>query len=235
MSVCNATTPAQYFHLLRRQMKTASTKSPKGLVICTPKTMLRARETFSSLAELGPGTAWKEVLDDPLMEKHPASKDSVERLVICSGKVYYGLAKKRHSLGLDSRVALVRIEELTPFPYRSLHQVMRSYPSIKTVIWAQEEPENAGGLSFVAHRIREVVDNVRNADSFLGATADGHAPPGEGGDGSDDKDTHPVIKVGFVSRPACASSSTGISEQFKTQQSDLERQVFDLHGAPRPL
>jgi len=235
MSVCNATTPAQYFHLLRRQMKTARTKSPKGLVICTPKTMLRARETFSSLAELGPGTAWKEVLDDPLMEKHPASKDSVERLVICSGKVYYGLAKKRHSLGLDSRVALVRIEELTPFPYRSLHQVMRSYPSIKTVIWAQEEPENAGGLSFVAHRIREVVDNLRNPDSFLGATADGHAPPGEGGHGSDHKDTHPVIKVGFVSRPACASSSTGISEQFKNQQSDLERQVFDLHGAPRPL
>jgi probable 2-oxoglutarate dehydrogenase E1 component DHKTD1 len=109
ISVCNPTTPAQYFHVLRRQMKTARTKSPKGLIICTPKTMLRARETFSLLNELGPGTSWKEVLDDPIIESNN-SKDSIERLVICSGKVYYDLVKKRKSLDLDSKVALVRVE-----------------------------------------------------------------------------------------------------------------------------
>ncbi|PLW21799.1 hypothetical protein PCANC_02924 [Puccinia coronata f. sp. avenae] len=236
ISVCNATTPAQYFHLLRRQMKTARTKSPKGLVICTPKTMLRARETYSRLTELGPGTAWKEVLDDPTKED-ASSKQSVERVVICSGKVYYDLVKKRQSLGLDSEVSLVRIEELTPFPYRSLHQVIRAYPSLKSVLWAQEEPENSGALSFVAHRIKEVLANVGNPSSFLDVD---HSPLDSSSHGGQDQSSwdhkdKPIINFGFVARPACASSATGISERFKKEQSQLENQVFDFNLIPSPL
>ncbi|WAR62082.1 hypothetical protein PtB15_14B176 [Puccinia triticina] len=197
ISVCNATTPAQYFHLLRRQMKTARTKSPKGLVICTPKTMLRARETFSLLNELGPGTSWKEVLDDPLLQKN-ASKDSVERLVLCSGKVYYDLVKKRHALDLDSKVALVRVEELTPFPYRSLHQA---------------------DLTVLAdNRADQAPPSDSSQDSSLSGTADGQG-----------------IQLGFVARPSCASSATGISERFKHEQSRLENKVFDLNLVQSPF
>ncbi|KNF03572.1 oxoglutarate dehydrogenase (succinyl-transferring), E1 component [Puccinia striiformis f. sp. tritici PST-78] len=230
ISVCNATTPAQYFHLLRRQMKTARTKSPKGLIVATPKTMLRARETFSLLTELGPGTSWKDVLDDPLMDGN-ASKNNVQRLVICSGKVYYDLVKKRHSLGLDSKVALVRIEELTPFPYRSLHHVIRSYPTLTSVIWAQEEPENSGALSFVAHRIREVLANLGNPSAFLCGDERSQSLLSDVNHDATQSDTNDkqIIKLGFVARPSCASSATGISERFKSEQVQLENQVFDLN------
>ncbi|KAI9615176.1 hypothetical protein H4Q26_011717 [Puccinia striiformis f. sp. tritici PST-130] len=192
---------AQYFHLLRRQMKTARTKSPKGLIVATPKTMLRARETFSLLTELGPGTSWKDVLDDPLMD------------------------------GLDSKVALVRIEELTPFPYRSLHHVIRSYPTLTSVIWAQEEPENSGALSFVAHRIREVLANLGNPSAFLCGDERSQSLLSDVNHDATQSDTNDkqIIKLGFVARPSCASSATGISERFKSEQVQLENQVFDLN------
>ncbi|MBW0491921.1 hypothetical protein O181_031636 [Austropuccinia psidii MF-1] len=219
ISVCNATTPAQYFHLLRRQMKMGKNQRPKPLIICTPKTLLRARETFSSLVEMGPGTAWKEVIDDPLFEDHP-DKASIERLVLCSGKVYYDLIKKRKALGMDSKVGLVRIEELTPFPYRTLHQVIRTYRKLNSVIWAQEEPENSGALYFVINRIGQVLRKLNNQNAFANTNETKENLP-----------FHDVIKkpeLGFIARPSCASPATGIGEIFKMEKAIIENEVFNL-------
>jgi probable 2-oxoglutarate dehydrogenase E1 component DHKTD1 len=99
------------------------------------------------LAELAPGTKFQPVLADPV-----ASGPSVERVVLLSGKLYYDLVKARAALGLDARVALVRIEELCPFPFAALRAALAQYPDTKEVRWVQEEPRNQGAYTHVAPR-----------------------------------------------------------------------------------
>jgi len=138
-------TPAQYFHVLRRQ---ALRDLRKPLVVMTPKSLLRLRDAFSAAADFTEG-AFREVLPEPL-EPHPSV---VTRMILCQGKVYYDLRKAREERGIQS-VALVRIEQLYPFPEEQLRAQLGEYRGAE-VIWVQEEPENMGAWHFVKEQMEE--------------------------------------------------------------------------------
>ena len=149
IQVCVPTTPAQTFHLLRRQ---AIRPLRKPLIVMTPKSLLRHKEATSSLEELCNGE-FNTVL--PETDKQDAGK--ITRIVICSGKVYFDLRARRRQENLD-HVAIVRIEQLYPFPESDLMAVLNQYPNINTVVWCQEEPMNQGAWYSSQHHIRRVVD-----------------------------------------------------------------------------
>jgi 2-oxoglutarate dehydrogenase E1 component len=145
--VANCTTAAQYFHLLRRQAL-----DPKGrpLIVMTPKGLLRLREASSTLAELSEG-GFQPVIDDA---ERP-DKEDVRRLAFCSGKLFYDLVG--HELRERAReVAVVRIEQLYPFPLEAGRTVVERYPNLEEVVWAQEEPQNMGAWRTIRHRLEEV-------------------------------------------------------------------------------
>jgi 2-oxoglutarate dehydrogenase E1 component len=148
LRVAYPTSPAQYFHILRRQAK-LSERRP--LVLMQPKSLLRLPEAASRLAELAHGS-FRPVIDDP--EVH--SPEDVRRLVLCTGKVYYDLAAKREG----SPVAVARVEELNPWPHEQIARLLDRYSAIEEVVWAQEEPKNMGAWSFVAPRLRGAVGNA---------------------------------------------------------------------------
>ncbi|XP_070763323.1 2-oxoadipate dehydrogenase complex component E1 [Enoplosus armatus] len=147
MAVVNPTTPAQYFHLLRRQM---IRNFRKPLVVVGPKTLLRFSGAVSSLAELAQGTSFRPVLGDT-----SASAESVQKVVLCSGKHYYTLLKQREASAANQSTALIRVEELCPFPLEALQQELKRYPNAKDFVWSQEEPQNMGPWSFVAPRFEK--------------------------------------------------------------------------------
>ncbi len=150
MFIANPTTAAQYFHLLRRQAALLR-EDPRPLVVLTPKSLLRNPAAFSTLRELAEGS-WQPVLDDPAADR----RDGVRRLVLCSGKVYYdAVADERRGLARD--LAIVRVEELYPFPAEELRAIFQSYPAIEEVIWLQEEPENMGAWGYIRPRLEEII------------------------------------------------------------------------------
>ena len=145
MMVANATTAAQFFHLLRRQ---AAKGNVKPLVVFTPKSLLRARSARSSVEELTSG-GWQSVIDDPGV-KNPLD---VRRVALCSGKVGYEAMEQRDGLGAP--LAVVRIEQLYPWPGDKIGQVLQRYPNAESIVWLQEEPANMGPWSFVQLRSTE--------------------------------------------------------------------------------
>jgi 2-oxoglutarate dehydrogenase E1 component len=151
MQVCNLTTAANYFHALRRQIHR---KFRKPLVIVTPKSLLRAKEVMSPLSDMGPGTTFHRVIADP---GPVVADDEVRRVVLCSGKVYFDLVKARAEKAQgDNRVALVRVEQLYPFPFGTLGRVLQRYRNAE-IVWCQEEPQNMGAWGFVDRRIEQVL------------------------------------------------------------------------------
>jgi probable 2-oxoglutarate dehydrogenase E1 component DHKTD1 len=141
MIVAQPTTPSNYFHLLRRQMA-RSFKKP--LIVATPKQLLRLPEAFSRLDQLGPGTSFHSVLDD---SSTSSSTRSVQRIILCSGKIYYEMdaARKKAASGDDNKkIAIIRIEELAPWPASTLKALLSSYPSSAEIVWVQDEPANSG-------------------------------------------------------------------------------------------
>jgi len=140
LQVCVPSTPGQYFHLLRRQMKRAFRKP---LVCLTPKSLLRLEASSSSLAELTDGQL-QLVIDDP---KQPG-RDSVRRLVLCSGKVYFALEGERDKQNIQN-VAIVRVEQLYPFPTKEIQGILAKYRQVQEVCWVQEEPHNRGAWAFM--------------------------------------------------------------------------------------
>ncbi len=146
--VANCSTPAQYFHLLRRQAKH---QEPRPLIVMTPKSLLRLPQATSSLGELSAGQ-FLPVLDDPAL---PGTREEVRRLVLCSGKVHYDVvASERRP---EARhVAVGRIELLYPFPEGQLHTLIGSYPNLDEIVWLQEEPMNMGARKWVVPQIAEL-------------------------------------------------------------------------------
>jgi 2-oxoglutarate dehydrogenase E1 component len=144
MQVCYPTTPAQYFHLLRRQIKQPAARP---LVVMTPKSLLRLPAAISSIEELTTG-GFRPVIDDA----EAPDRSAVRRIVLCGGKVFYDLAAARKKSG-DERVALVRLEQFYPFPERALREVFASYTQATQLVWCQEEPKNYGGWTFVEPRL----------------------------------------------------------------------------------
>ncbi|HEY7526966.1 MAG TPA: multifunctional oxoglutarate decarboxylase/oxoglutarate dehydrogenase thiamine pyrophosphate-binding subunit/dihydrolipoyllysine-residue succinyltransferase subunit [Candidatus Limnocylindria bacterium] len=149
--VCYPTTPAQYFHLLRRQ---ARHPDLRPLVVMTPKSLLRLPEASSTLAELTTGT-FASVLDDPAVADDAAAA-AVRRVVICSGKVYYDMITAEERAA-HPELAIVRAERLYPFPTDELGRVLGRYPNVERVSWVQEEPRNMGARKFVLPKIRHLV------------------------------------------------------------------------------
>ena len=147
--VTNPTTPAQYFHLLRRQ---ARRSRQRPLIVMTPKSLLRLPQATSRIEDLI-GGSFQAVLDDPTATDR---REKVERLLLCSGKVYYDLVAG--GAGTDrSRAALVRLEQLYTFPGPELAAVLANYPGVRDVTWVQEEPKNMGAWSYLEQRLRHAL------------------------------------------------------------------------------
>ena len=192
MTVCNLTTPANYFHALRRQLKR---NFRKPLVIMTPKSLLRAKLAVSSLAEFAEGSHFRHVIGevDPI-----GPNEAVKRVVLCSGKVYYDLLAERRDKHLAD-IAIVRLEQLYPFPTRSLPPVLAQYPNAE-IAWCQEEPENMGAWSFVDRKIEALLAGM------------GHARP----------------RPAYVGREAAASPATGLAKVHAAEQADLVARALGL-------
>lgn len=145
MQVCNVTTPAQYFHLLRRQMKSGM-KMP--LVLMTPKSLLRYPDAKSAKEEFLNGK-FEEVIDDDTIQ----NPKKVDHLILTSGKVYYDLTKFRTDNNINN-TAIIRIEQFYPYASKKIRKIVEKYPSVKKVKWVQEEPKNMGAWNFLYHRLR---------------------------------------------------------------------------------
>ena len=148
IQVCNLTTPAQYFHALRRQLKRPFRRP---LIVMSPKSLLRHRAARSPVDDMTRGR-FHEVLTDPRAPRAP------RRVVFCSGKIYYELDAWRVEHDVED-VALVRLEQLYPFPWRWLSEIAEAHGDTDEVCWVQEEPQNRGGWSFAAPRLREIWDD----------------------------------------------------------------------------
>lgn len=149
MQVCNLTTPAQYFHVLRRQMF-RNFRLP--LVIMTPKSLLRHPQAVSPITDFT-DKVFSEVLDDDNAEL----KDKATRVVLCSGKIYYELLKGREKSG-KTDTAIVRVEQFYPFPHHQLLPLIKSYKKLADLVWCQEEPENMGGWWFICQHLKGRLD-----------------------------------------------------------------------------
>jgi 2-oxoglutarate dehydrogenase E1 component len=151
MTVANCTTPANFYHLLRRQMKR---KYRKPLIVFTPKSLLRHPKAVNTIEDLASGE-FQEVIDDTINPK------KVKKLVFCMGKFYYDLLEERDNLKRED-VALVRIEQLFPLHLEKIQKVIDRYPNVTEYIWAQEEPRNMGAWSFMLERFELVKLSVRS-------------------------------------------------------------------------
>lgn len=147
IQVCHPSSPAQYFHLLRRQVKR---RFRKPLIVMTPKSLLRRPLAVSTLQDMAQGH-FREVLDDPLAITDP------QKVLMCSGKIYYDLFERREELQ-EHRTAIVRIEQFYPFPSHQLKQLIEKYAGANHWFWVQEEPENMGGWRFVQPYLQSMID-----------------------------------------------------------------------------
>jgi len=168
MQVCVPTTPAQMFHMLRRQMLRATRKP---LVVLTPKSLLRNKASTSTLVQIEKGR-FRQVIPDRVV-KEP---EQTVRVVLSAGKVFYDLAIEREKRGL-ARLPLVRVEQLYPFPRELLTRVLARYPAAKEVVWCQEEPMNQGAWYQIKHHLQAC---LKPEQRLLYAGRDGSSAPAVG-------------------------------------------------------
>ncbi len=192
MAVCNFTTPANYYHALRRQLKR---NYRKPLIVMSPKSLLRHKLAISSLADFAPGSHFQTVIPEA---DAIAAADKVKRVVLCTGKVYYDLLQERRDKGVQD-VAIVRLEQMYPFPKATLARVLGEYKNAE-VVWCQEEPENNGAWNFVDRRIEKVLKDL------------------------DIKAKRPS----YVGREEAASPATGSAKVHQQQQEALVREALGL-------
>lgn len=172
IQVCMPTTPAQVYHMLRRQ---ARRNLRKPLVVMSPKSLLRHKDATSSLEELADGS-FQTVIDETNTD---IDAKQVDRVVLCSGKVYYDLVEKRQREEANN-VAIIRIEQLYPFPEERLYEALKGYTKLKDVIWCQEEPMNQGAWYSSQHHMRKVLQRVNSNLYLTYAGRDASASPAAG-------------------------------------------------------
>ena len=182
--VANCTTPAQYFHLLRRQ---ALVSKARPLVVMTPKSLLRLPAASSTLSELSEA-GFQRVIDDRDL---PGPRDKVTRLVLCSGKVYYDIVGHEDRAAAE-HIAVARVELLYPFPENELVELMESYPSLEKVVWVQEEPRNMGPRAFMRRRMAKILPEGVSYD-YVGRQL--RAAPGEGYAAAHKKEQSRIVRV----------------------------------------
>lgn len=202
IQVVNMTTPAQVFHVMRRQIKR---DFRKPLVIMSPKSLLRRPGVESTLKELYDGQ-FHEVIPDAV-----ADKKSVETVVLCSGKVYYDIMEEKAKLNDKSgdKVAVVRVEQLYPYPDHKIKPILASYPKLKRIMWAQEEPKNMGAWSFMFQRL---LDHAQELSKTGGAGK---------------------IEVVYNGRTERASPATGSEYVHKAEQAAITKACF-VAGTQQP-
>ena len=163
MQIVQPTTASQIFHVLRRQIVR---NLRKPLIIFTPKSLLRNKDATSPISEFTKGS-----FQTIIPENKELKTDKVKRLVVCSGKVYYDLAKKREELGHDD-TAIIRVEQLYPFPHKAFSTELKKYPNVTEIVWTQDEPQNQGAWFYVQHYIHEnMLDGQKLAYSGRAASA----------------------------------------------------------------
>lgn len=196
--VANCTTPANYFHILRRQMHR---KFRKPLILMTPKSLLRHKRVVSHLSEMSTRTSFHRVLWDDAQHL-PGQKiqlrpdGEIRRVVLCSGKVYYDLYDAREAAGIDN-VYLMRVEQLYPFPARALMHELGRFPQADFV-WAQEEPKNMGAWSFIEPNLEWVLERIESK----------------------------VKRAIYAGRPASAATATGQASKHSQEQKALVEQAL---------
>ncbi|CAG9767616.1 unnamed protein product [Ceutorhynchus assimilis] len=198
--ITNCTTPANFFHMMRRQI---ALPFRKPLIVMTPKSLLRHPEARSSFDEMTEGTDFKRIIPDE--GKASQNPGGVQKLIFCSGKVYYDLLKTNRDLGIDDKIALTRVEQLTPFPFDLIKKECEKYPSAQ-VAWAQEEHKNQGAWTYVKPRFettlagqRDVIPSKKGWFSKL-----------FGNDEPKPKETKPDPRViSYIGRPVSSSTATG--------------------------
>lgn len=193
------TTAGQYFHLLRRQ---AALEERRPLVVMSPKSLLRLPAAGSSLSELESGS-FQSVLDDVAMRDRASE---VTRLVLCSGKVYYDIVKERS----DQPVAVVRVEELYPWPAEQLTHVLDGYPNVTEVVWAQEEPKNMGAWTYAAPRLGAVL-GTKLPLRYTGRPE--RASPAEGSMGAHQKEQARIVAEALAVSPDAEEKGLGGKRQ----------------------
>lgn len=156
MQVANCTTPASYFHILRRQVRR---NFRKPLVIMTPKSLLRHPQARSSFDDMAEGTFFQPVL----AEESEQDASAVKRVVLCSGKVYYDIIKERQSRGMEADLAVIRVEQVAPFPHKQVAEQVAKYPNAD-LVWCQEEHMNMGAWAYVEPRIETAVKQLMNIE-----------------------------------------------------------------------
>jgi len=156
MQVANCTTPANYFHILRRQLKR---NFRKPLILMTPKSLLRHKLCVSSLADMARGTSFKCVIGE---HASLAKDDKIRRVIITSGKVYYDLLEARDAAKITD-IAIIRTEQYYPFPERELKAELSRYKNAE-IVWCQEEPKNMGAWFFMQPRIEDLMQSIGRED-----------------------------------------------------------------------
>ena len=206
LQICNVTTPANYFHLLRRQVHR---DFRKPLVLMAPKLLLRHPKAKSALAEFdnvvdadGAGTRFKRLIKDKgatSLADHPPPQRDVKRLVFCTGKVYYELDAEREAARAEGAVAIVRVEQIAPLPWDLVLRELRRYPDAE-VVWAQEEPKNMGAFYHMLPRLQTALKAV-------------------GREGA---------PVKYAGRPASAATATGFAAHHAAEQAALLKEAVTL-------
>jgi len=202
--IANCTTPANYFHILRRQLHR---NFRKPLILMTPKSLLRHKRVVSHLDEFGPGTSFHRILWDSADRSHAHYDDTtvelkpdneIRRVVLCSGKVYYDLYEMRHELGIDD-IYLMRVEQLYPFPARALMTELARFPNAE-FIWCQEEPRNMGAWTYIEPNLEWVLQHIRAKH----------------------------LRPRYVGRAAAASPATGQLSRHLQEQKTLVEEALKL-------
>ena len=196
--VANCTTPANYFHILRRQL---NRKIRKPLILMTPKSLLRHKRVVSRLDEMAAGTSFHRVLWDDAQSKPDAKIKlqpdvAIRRVVLCSGKVYYDLYEAREAAGIDD-IYLMRVEQLYPLPARALIAELARFP-VAEVVWVQEEPKNMGAWTFAEPSLEWVLDHI----------------------------SVQAKRARYIGRPASAATATGQASKHAAEQKSLIAEAF---------
>lgn len=204
MQVCYPTTPAQYFHLLRRQVKQ---DFARPLIVMTPKSLLRLPAASSTVEDLTTG-GFQPVIDDEKI----SDKSRVKRIVLCSGKVFYDLDAGREDAN-DNRVAIVRLEQFYPFPAKRMQEIFAFYENATQLVWAQEEPKNMGGWFFVESLLEEILPE-RIKLKYVGRAAS--ASPATGSYAIHELEQKHIVEESLIkdSEEISAASEPQVSEKI---------------------
>mgnify|MGYP006271843281 CR=1 FL=1 len=213
LQVVNLTTPAQYFHALRKQLK-APYRKP--LIIMSPKSLLRHKRCVSSMDELADGT-FNFVLDD-----ETAKPERVKRLILCSGKVYYDLAERREQSGRGD-IAIARVEQLYPFPKKRIRELVNKYRHTEHVVWCQEEPENRGAFSFVRGPIGDLLSESGRRLEYAGRPRS--ASPATGSHTQHTEELEQLLSTAFGDDAGGGQSRSAGSRAPKSKQKRTQKEA----------